>query len=66
MDEFTFTLNGTEMTAVNAGWSKGDEEVWDILDSEENFVASVMVHPFDHISVVVEKWAETEQAFLTA
>ncbi len=61
--DFTFNFKGEAHTAVNAGWEKNGETVYDILDTEGEFVTSVTVHPFDHISIVIDKWIQTELCF---
>ena len=61
--DFNFTANGNDFTAIDAGWAKNGEQVWDIADSNEEFVGQVTVHPFDHISVVTAKWSEMEACY---
>jgi len=61
--DFNFDFNGKAFTATDAGWEQNGETVWDILDTEGEFVDSVTVHPFDHISIVVAKWMEMELAY---
>lgn len=61
--DYTFDYEEQTYTAVNAGWEKNGETVYDILDEEGEFVDSVTVHPFDHISIVIQKWVEMELCF---
>lgn len=61
--DINFAFKGLTYSAVSADWEKNGEAVYDILDENGEFVDSVTVHPFDHISTVVEKWVEMELCF---
>ncbi len=63
MESFAFEFKGVIYSAVDACWEKNGEAVYDILDENGELVDSITVHPFEHVSMSVEKWVETESCF---
>jgi len=43
--EYTFTVDGISYKAVSAGYKEEGAPVYDIEDSEGDFIDSVAVHP---------------------
>lgn len=61
--DYNFKHNGQNYTATDANWAKNGMQAWDILDENEDFVATVFVHPFECVEMSVEKWVEMEACY---
>ncbi|MCW2763830.1 MAG: hypothetical protein JWR85_4031 [Marmoricola sp.] len=59
--DFQFDERGKRLTAVDAGWKKNGQKVYEIQDETGSCVDTVTVHPLDSIEDAIDTWRKTYQ-----